>query len=134
MSKSPGPGNGGLDGFTARAELSVADLFTILWDALADLLGTAATATLLKRAARRASQRNPELGTLIIRRDGIAFGYSCPSGWSAKSSGTPPALRDLIDELRPLLIEMTGRLVIQHLEQVLELRERGLIGAEEKRT
>src|SRR6185503_20515298 len=94
------------------------------------LLGTAATATLLKRAARRGAERNAELAMLIIRREGLAYGYSCPPGWSAASSGTPQALRDLVDELRPLLIEMTGQLVIQHLEQVLELRERGLAGAE----
>jgi hypothetical protein len=122
MIKVPGPGTGRPAGFPAGAELSVSALFTILWDALADLLGTAATATLLKRAARRAQARSPELAELAIQRQGLGYSYTCPPSWSGRSIGTPPALRDLIGELRPLLIEMTGQLVIQSLEQILELR------------
>ncbi len=133
MMKVPGPGNGGLDYLATGDELSVSALFTILWDALADLLGTAATAALLKRAARRAAVRSPELDELVIQRQGLAYGYTCPAGWSATSAEAPPALRDLIDELRPLLIEITGQLVLQHLEQVLELRERGLLEPQEER-
>jgi hypothetical protein len=133
MSKVPGPGSGRLDGSTSSAGLSVSALFTILWDALADLLGTAATATLLKRAARRAVARSPELIELAIRRDGLGYSYTCPSSWSGNSSGTPPALRELIAELRPLLIEMTGQIVVQHLEQILELRGRGLFAPQEER-
>lgn len=132
MRKVPGPGNGRRGDFTAVAGLPVCSLFAILWDALADLLGTAATATLLKRAARRAAARTPELAELSIERQGIAYGYRCPSGWSDASFGTPPALRELMDELHPLLIEMTGEIVIRHLEQILELRERGLIASQEE--
>ena len=108
---------------------TTSDLFTILWDALADLLGPTATATLLKRAARRAVARSPELAELIIVRQGLAYTYTCPTGWSGRSVGTPPALRELIGELRPLLIEMTGPLVIKHLEQFRELRELLLLAA-----
>lgn len=132
MSKVPGSGNGRPGDFTGGGGLPVCTLFTILWDALADLLGTAATATLLKRAARRAAGRSPELGDLIIERQGLAYGYRCPSAWSHASAGTPFALRELIGELRPLLIEMTGQLVIRHLEEILELRERGLIASQEE--
>jgi hypothetical protein len=132
MTKVPGPGSGPLEGSIASAKLPIAELFTILWNALADLLGTAATATLLKRAARRAAARNPELAELVIQREGLGYRYTCPSTWSGASTGTPPALRDLIGELRPLLIEMTGQLVIQHLEQILELRERGLVAPQEE--
>jgi hypothetical protein len=96
MSKVPGPGTGRPDGFTAGAKLPVSTLFTILWDALADLLGTA---TLLKRAARRAAVRSPELAGLVIRREGLAYTYTCPAAWSGSYDGTPPALRDLIGEL-----------------------------------
>src|SRR5438128_2890178 len=110
----------------ADAELSVSALFTILWDALADLLGTAAAATLLKRAARRATPRSPELAGLAIKRDGFSYAYTCPPAWNHKSEGAPPALRELASELRPLLAEMTGDVVIKRLEQILELRERGL--------
>jgi len=65
---------------------TTSDLFTILWDALVALLGTAATATLLKRAARRAVARSPELAELIIRRQGLVY-YTCPIGWSGRSAG-----------------------------------------------
>lgn len=132
--KVPGPGNGGLDYLATGDELSVSALFTILWDALADLLGTAATATLLRRAARRAQARSPELAELDIQRQGLAYSYTCPPSWSGRSIGTPPGLRDLIGELRPLLIEMTGQLVIQALEQILELRELVLLAPQEERS
>ncbi len=100
MSKGPEPGKGRLTGYADGSEISVAALFTILWDALADLLGTAATATLLKRAAHRAVARSPELAGLVIKRDGLIYRYTCPSNWNGRSGGTPPALRDLIGELR----------------------------------
>ena len=132
MSKVPGPEDGRRSDFAAGAGLPVRSLFAILWDALADLLGTAATATLLKRAARRAAAPTPELNGLSIERQGLVYSYRCPSGWSDASAGTPPALRELMGELRPLLIEMTGQLVIQHLEQILELREWGLIASQEE--
>ena len=111
---------------------TTSDLFTILWDALVALLGTAATATLLKRAARRAVARSPELAELIIQRQGLVYTYACPTGWSGRSVDPPPALRELIGELRPLLIEMTGSLVIKHLEQFLELRELFLLASQEE--
>ena len=133
MSKGPGPRSGRATEFAAGPELSVAALFTILWDALADLLGTAATATLLRRAAKRAVARSPELADLVIKRDGLIYRYACPPVWNDKSEGTSLALRELVGELQPLLIEMTGQIVIQHLEQILELRERGLFGLQEER-
>src|SRR3954465_4203223 len=118
MIKVPGPGDGRPGGSTAGAELSVSALFSILWDALADLLGTAATATLLKRAARRASARFPELSELVIQREGLVPPYGCPPGGRGRPGGTPAALRELIAELRPLLVEMTGQIVIRHLDQI----------------
>jgi len=43
------------------------------------------------------------------------------------------ALRELAGELQPLLVEMTGQIVIRHLEQILELRERDLFVSQEER-
>ena len=133
MSNVLGPEKGGPGGLTAGGELSIAALFTLLWNALADLLGPAATATLVKRAAKRAAARSPELAGLIIQRHLLVYSFTCPSGWSGPSTGTPPVLRDLIDELRPLLVEMTGQLVIQRLEQIFELRARGFFAPQEER-
>jgi hypothetical protein len=99
MSKVPEPGSGQLG-----AELPASALVTRLWDALSELLGSAATAA-----------RGQQLAGLSIRRDGLDYVHV----WN----GSMPALRALIGDLRPLLVEMTGALVIERLEQVLELRD-----------
>src|SRR5947199_9375486 len=41
-------------------DLSAAGLFEIIWDTLADVLGTAAVAAIVRRAARRAAATQPE--------------------------------------------------------------------------
>lgn len=111
------PGSG-----VAAAACSAAVLFSALWEALADVLGTAAAATLLKRAARRAAIRSPELAELVFQREELRYGYSLPPSWKEQSEETPPALRELVAELRPILVELTGRVVLRHLEQFPQLR------------
>jgi hypothetical protein len=111
----------------AHPELSGAGLFTLLWESLADILGTAATAALLRRAARRAVPRSPELAELAIARDNLEYRYTLPPAWNDREEGTLRALRVLVDELRPLLVEMTGQVVVRHLERIPELRERGIL-------
>ncbi len=111
-------------------EPSFASLFGVLWEALADLLGTAATATLVRRAARRASERCPELGELVITRDHLDYAYTPPRIWKELRIGEPPvALRELLSELRPLLVDLTGTVAINHLDRVPLLREHGLVFA-----
>jgi hypothetical protein len=113
---------------TARssASLSVAALFAVLWDALADLLGTGATAILLRRATLRAAPDSPELAELAVVRDGLDYRYSLPAAWHA-ATDTPHALRRLVAELLPLLAELTGPVAGRHLAQVRELRDGGLL-------
>ena len=123
MNRAGVPGGARPIGDATATERSAAILFKILWDALADVLGTAAAATLLRRAARRAAPRCPELAELGIERENLEYRYTLPSAWKDPAEGTPPALRELVTELRPILIEMTGQVVIRHLEQFLELRE-----------
>src|SRR5690349_22345527 len=61
MNRVAGPVHG-LPGRTAAgAETAACNLFGLLWEGLADLLGTAATATLLRRAALRGAARNADL-------------------------------------------------------------------------
>ncbi len=119
-------------GGAAGSELSIAALFTLLWEALADVLGTAATATLLRRAARRAAHRYPELAELAISREKLEYRYTLPPAWAGGSVGTPLALRQLVAELRPLLVELTGMVVVRRLERIPELRERGVISPQEE--
>jgi nucleotide-binding universal stress UspA family protein len=119
--------NGGRSRDRPAAELSSADLFTRIWEALADVLGTAAAATLLRRAARRAQTRHPELAEFVVVRENLEYRYTLPSAWNDRTEGTQHALRHLVGELLPLLVELTGSLVVTHLAQVPELRERGII-------
>jgi hypothetical protein len=105
----------------AATELSGAVLFSILWDELVELLGTATTSALLRRAMRRALPRSHELAELTIERVDERFGFVLPRSF-ALAKGPPPALRDLFDELRPLLEELTGQVALRHLEQVPALR------------
>jgi hypothetical protein len=123
--------NGGRSHGHAGAELSAAALFTLLWDALADLLGTAATAVVLRRAVRRATPRSPELAELSIVREDLGYRYALPSAWNGRDGGSQAALGHLVAELLPLLVELAGPLVVRHLAQIPELRERGIIPPQE---
>jgi hypothetical protein len=106
---------------------SAAALFTVLWEALADLLGNAAAAALLRRAARRATPDSPELGELAILREGMEYRYALPPAWHDKTTGTYRALQNLVGELMPILADLTGPVAVRHLARVREVRERGII-------
>lgn len=99
-------------------------LFDVLWDAIADVMGTATTATLLRRAAKRGGARDAgrlELAALDISRDGLVYRYQLPASWA-----DPGVLRDavclLLVELRPLLAELTGSVVVRRLDDMPELK------------
>jgi hypothetical protein len=96
-------------------------MFRLLWDALSDLLGTAATAALVRRAVRRALPRSPELNEFVIERVDLEFGYRAPSAFSQPTTQAP-ALTALLDELRPLLFELTGQVALRSLARIPELR------------
>ena len=97
-------------------------LFKMLWDALVDVLGIPATATIVRRASHRALPRSPELGELAIERLDREPRYVVPRSFD-RTNGSAGPLRDLLDELRPLLAELTGQVVLRRLELVPQLRE-----------
>ncbi len=105
----------------ADAGLSGTLLFGVLWDALADLLGTSATAVVLRRAARRAASSGELLGTVAIERVDEEFGYVIPQSFN-RAAGAPVALRSLAVQLLPLLRESTGEVAVRHLARIPELR------------
>jgi len=117
--------DGGID-----IDVSTATLFGFVWQTLAEMLGTAAAAAIVRRAAQRAAGQSPELAGLILRRDDLAYHYTLPPAWSkttqtaARGQG---AFRPLVVEIGRLLAELTGSVVINRLEQVPALRERGLV-------
>ena len=104
-----------------------AALFKLIWDSVADVLGTTAAATLLRRAAQRAMPRSPELGEFAILRIDTGYTYTLPRALVGKLEHTPVALRELVVELRPLLAELTGQVVVRRIEQIPGLRERGIL-------
>jgi hypothetical protein len=108
-------------------EPAAAALFAIVWDALTEVLGTAAVAAIVRRAAGRAAARSPELGDLIIVREDFQYRYTLPAVWSHQADREPLALRVLVAEIGRLLVELTGTVVIRRLEQIPELRGRGLV-------
>ena len=117
----------------AGASPSPAALFTLLWDALVDLLGTASTAALLRRAAHRANRVGPELGEVQVVREGLEYRYTLPSAWYVPGSAADRALRRLVAELLPVLAELTGPVAERHLARVRALREGGIVPAPEER-
>lgn len=125
VNETPGVREGG-------GEFDAAALFAIVWDALAEVLGTAATAAIVRRAAGRAATECPELVDVVIRREKIEYRCRLPHAWSdAVKAATPPermpiALHALIAEIGRLLVELTGTIVVGRLEQIPERRARGL--------
>ena len=86
------------------------------------MLGTAAAATLLRRAALRAAPRCPELSTLSIIRVDLEYRYTVPASWSEPTADPPRALCELTAELYALLVDLTGSVVVNRLAQIPELR------------
>ena len=85
-------------------------------------MGSAATAALLRRAAKHAVARAPELGGFEVRR--VRFEYRCvvPPSWAeGETEGPRASLKALLQELTPLLVELTGSVVMRRLHAIPEL-------------
>jgi hypothetical protein len=96
-------------------------LFAIVWETMSDLIGSAATAALVRRSAKRVTERNQQRECVSVTRVGIEFKYSVPAGWRAGDAEALSALRELAVELSPLLVELTGPVVIRRLVASTEL-------------
>jgi hypothetical protein len=92
---------------------NTANAFAIIWRALADVLGTSATAALIRRARSRAARRRPALLELVIGID----------SWSldAADSADIEGLHELVAELGSLLLELTGGVVVTSMKARSEL-------------
>ncbi|MFW5878495.1 MAG: hypothetical protein ACOCVR_01620 [Myxococcota bacterium] len=106
-------------------------LFDLVWTTLVDILGTAATAALLRRAVSKAVSNRPdlhELRELKVIRDGHGYEVSLPESWKDSGEQSREAFRYLVrEELCPLLFELTGPVVVRKLQRVPELN--ALMGA-----
>jgi hypothetical protein len=126
MHRTAVSGSGRRDPDHAGVELSSARLFELLRGSLAELLGTATTAILLRRAVRRAVADSPELRELVIARENREYRYALPSAWN-DTGGTHRGLRNLVRELVTLLAALTGPLIVDYLARIPELRDRGIV-------
>lgn len=115
-----------------RDGASAADLFALLWETLADVLGTAAAATLLRRAIKRAAPRIAWSEPVVVTREGLDYVYRVPETWSQPGNDEAvDALRIVAAELRVLLVELTGPVVIARLGHLAAFRKWGIdFGAE----
>jgi hypothetical protein len=107
--------------------MSAAELFDLLWESLADVLGTAATAILLRRAMKEAASRTSWSEPLMVARDGLDYKYRLPEAWKQPGNEEAlAALRVVAAELRVLLVELTGSVVLRRLGRLAPFRERGI--------
>jgi hypothetical protein len=115
-----------------RRSASAAELFQRIWDEVVDLVGTAATAALLRRALKRASPKQPELAAVVLRREGLEYAWVLPAAWhDPERRDVVEHLRRLVrDDLHPLFRELTGLVIARRLAQSPELVEAGLGGEE----
>jgi inosine-uridine nucleoside N-ribohydrolase len=111
---------------------AAAELFQRLWDEVTDLVGTAATAALLRRALKRASAKQPELTAVVLRREGLEYAWLLPDSWhDPERRDAVEQLRRLVrDDLHPLFRELTGPVIARRLAQAPDLVEAGLASEE----
>jgi hypothetical protein len=115
------------------AGASAAELFDLLWSTLADVLGTAATATLLRRSIRRAADRTAWSEPLVVARNGLDYTYRLPEAWKRPGNDEAvDALRIVAAELKLLLIELTGPVVVARLGHLAPLRKWGIDFSDER--
>jgi hypothetical protein len=106
---------------------SAAELFDLLWENLADVLGTAATATLLRRAIKAAASNTSWSEPATVARKGLDYEYRLPETWHQPGNEEAvSALRVVAAELRVLLVELTGPVVVRRLARLAPLLERGI--------
>jgi hypothetical protein len=96
---------------------STAVLFAAVWEALTDLMGSSATATLVRRAAKHGASKRPELRVLVIHKPAFEYEYVVPEAWRDDGGGRDD-LGELMRNLVPLLAQLTGSIAIRRLETI----------------
>lgn len=126
------------NGYVSRGDqeaTSAAELFDLLWGSLADVLGTAATATLVRRALTQVAPRTFAGEPVIVTRNGLNYEYRLPEAW--KQTGNEDAvgaLRIVAAELRVLLVELTGPVLVRRLTRLAPFRAHGIDFSDEAPT
>ena len=104
-----------------EAGITAATLFERIWSGLAGVLGTPATAILMRRALRGALTEQtapPSLSEMGVVREDLEYRYFLPPSWERKGGDAMAALQHLVDEhLAPLLAELAGPLGLDLLDR-----------------
>jgi hypothetical protein len=109
-------------------------LFDLLWGGLSDVLGAAATATLLRRSKGSLARRTHAVDELRIERAGLEYRYAVPDDWRVPSDAARATFGELVDELRPLLIQLTGAVILRRLDTIPAFGENGIVFSQLKPT
>jgi len=121
--------------FVSRSDhdvTSAAEVFDLLWESLADVVGTAATATLLRRAIKQAVSQTSWPEPITVARNGLDYEYRLPETWTQPGNEEAiGVLRVVAAELRVLLVELTGPVVVQRLSRLAPLLKLGIDFGEE---
>lgn len=92
---------------------SVREIYDLLYETLSEVVGRTATEALLRRALQRASSQDPDLDALA-RKSGEE---GAPVQWWSDGRRGMTYLRAVMRELWPLLIDITGPVVVARLER-----------------
>jgi predicted nucleic acid-binding Zn ribbon protein len=95
---------------------------------IAEVIGSAATATVLRRSAQRAAAAGANVEGVRFERKSFEYHYVLPEEWSTPSPDAMKALRALVRELDVLLRELTGAVLVRRLHANPELRNAELFG------
>lgn len=87
------------------------DLYLLLRETLTEVVGLTATDALLRRALHRAASREPRLERLVGRATNGSL------EWESDGGPSVAELRAILRELWPLLIDMTGPVLVARLER-----------------
>lgn len=115
-----------------RGATSAAELFALLWESLADVLGTAAAAIILRRAIQQAAFRSACAERVIVVRNGLEYEYRVPETWEQPGNDEAvDGLRVVAAALRVLLVELTGPVVVTRLGRLAPFRKWGIEWSDE---
>lgn len=101
-----------------RPEPSLQRLFEDLVDEMTRLLGGAATAVIVRRAAKRASAQHPEIASLVVRKDGVHYVFDVPDAWRTGDVAHREGFRAFVVELRAIASDLTGAVLVRTLDRI----------------
>jgi hypothetical protein len=112
---------------------TTSELFDALWTALTDVIGPTAAATLLHESIKRARAAHPGVDDVAIVQRHFEYTYTVPAAWNTTDAAPRKRFQAIVEELWPLLMGLTGTLVVRRLSAVPQLVECGVIPSAAKR-